>query len=269
MVSPAYIRYLYTNDRFKEVIESLEAAEVVPNSDIRPVSYQLAMMLWLSRFFPGLASAEHNLLEILRGINPLIWMLTGICVIILIILLTRLMQVRKVILVGCISLLGMITESVGILYYQVNNGVLYQNLGIFIMAFMAGLSLGSFIIKQSAREGLCRYRLSKYVGVLLIGGFIILNTGFTIGYHIPIFSGIIGTGLFLLFTGFLVSGTFAYASLQRVNNQNRVVSPLYASDLIGGSVGSILASLFLIPLFGLPGTTFLAALSAFLLLFLL
>jgi hypothetical protein len=58
----------------------------------------------------------------------------------------------------------------------------------------------------------------------------------------------------LLVDGFFVSGIFAFASLNKVSNQLEQVKPLYSADLIGGSLGSIAASLFLIPIMGLPAT---------------
>jgi len=58
----------------------------------------------------------------------------------------------------------------------------------------------------------------------------------------------------LLVDGFFVSGIFAFASLNKVSNQLEQVKPLYSADLIGGSLGSITASLFLIPIMGLPAT---------------
>jgi hypothetical protein len=43
-------------------------------------------------------------------------------------------------------------------------------------------------------------------------------------------------------------------------DQRPVVSPLYAADLLGGSLGSLAASLLLIPMLGLPASAALLAL---------
>ncbi len=74
--------------------------------------------------------------------------------------------------------------------------------------------------------------------------------------------GITVSALLLLACGFLVAAIFGYAGLHRRPDQRRIVSPLYASDLLGGCVGSLLASLLLIPLVGLPGTAVLMAIVA-------
>jgi ABC-type branched-subunit amino acid transport system permease subunit len=55
--------------------------------------------------------------------------------------------------------------------------------------------------------------------------------------------------------GFLVAGIFAYASIYKIQDQRNIISPLYAADLLGGSAGSLLGSLFLIPVLGLDVTT--------------
>jgi predicted membrane-bound spermidine synthase len=55
--------------------------------------------------------------------------------------------------------------------------------------------------------------------------------------------------------GFVVAGIFAYASLHEIEDQRNLISPLYAADLLGGSAGSLLGSLILIPLLGLDVTT--------------
>jgi hypothetical protein len=61
----------------------------------------------------------------------------------------------------------------------------------------------------------------------------------------------------LALTGFFVAAIFAFASLRDAGNQKRIIAPLYASDLVGGCVGAVLASLVLAPLAGLPMTAFL------------
>jgi predicted membrane-bound spermidine synthase len=61
----------------------------------------------------------------------------------------------------------------------------------------------------------------------------------------------------------VVGGVFAQASFASVADPARLVSPLYAADLLGGAAGGLLASLVLVPAFGLEGTAYgLAALGA-------
>jgi predicted membrane-bound spermidine synthase len=71
--------------------------------------------------------------------------------------------------------------------------------------------------------------------------------------------GLLTTGLLMLASGFLVAALFAYASLRRQPDQRSIVSPLYSADLLGGCAGSVLASLLLIPMLGLPASAVLMA----------
>jgi predicted membrane-bound spermidine synthase len=72
----------------------------------------------------------------------------------------------------------------------------------------------------------------------------------------------VSTGILLGASGFLVAAVFAYAGLYRAPDQRRIVSPLYAADLVGGCAGSLAASLVLIPLLGMTGAGLAAALCA-------
>ena len=49
------------------------------------------------------------------------------------------------------------------------------------------------------------------------------------------------------------------ANRLRVADQGAAVAPLYAADLLGGCLGALLGSLFLLPFLGLPATALLVA----------
>jgi hypothetical protein len=61
-------------------------------------------------------------------------------------------------------------------------------------------------------------------------------------------------GSLLFAAGFGVSAVFAAASLEPGSSQASRVSPLYAADLVGGCLGALAASLFLIPVLGMGGS---------------
>ena len=60
-----------------------------------------------------------------------------------------------------------------------------------------------------------------------------------------------------LVTGFLVAVTFAYTGLREPGEQSKSIVPLYAADLIGGGVGSLLAGILIVPIAGLDISAFL------------
>ena len=132
----------------------------------------------------------------------------------------------------------MVLEIILLLNYQMHNGILFQNIGLLIMGFMLGLASGSWIVDRIIR---------KFTGILLIISSIIIYL--LLGYLIN--SGNINTFFSsltaLIISGFLTSGIFAYASRYNVDDQKRIISSLYSSDLLGGLAGSVLANFIFIP----------------------
>ena len=148
LISPNYIRYLFTNDRFFKIRDLLKREKAQPNTDIRPVCYQYAFIIWLSKFFPRIAvvdpSSIMNKVFFKPPLSLLLWISLPI-----IFLLSRLMPtLRRVMLVAAAGFTGMVLETILILYYQVKHGVLYQDIGVLLMSFMAGLAVGAIIINR-------------------------------------------------------------------------------------------------------------------------
>ena len=71
-------------------------------------------------------------------------------------------------------------------------------------------------------------------------------------------AGLLGSGVLLLAAGATVGAALAWASLKS-DDPGRAGGSLYAADLIGGALGALLASLFLVPAFGLVVSAILVA----------
>jgi hypothetical protein len=99
--------------------------------------------------------------------------------------------------------------------------------------------------------------MSRRTGVCILAGFILLGAGTGLAVHFGTGAGLPATFLLLLATGFAVAATFAYTGLRRPEDQARSVIPLYAADLIGGGLGSLLAGLLMVPFAGLAVSAFL------------
>ncbi|MFA6110791.1 MAG: hypothetical protein WDA75_18685, partial [Candidatus Latescibacterota bacterium] len=231
-----------------------ELASVSPtaNSDSRPICYVLTQILWLSRFIPGLAVADTG------KTGP--WLRWGMLVVAAAWLGVLLAARRRegwsrvcwaAVAGGC----GMILEGALILGYQARQGALFRDLGILLTLFMAGLAAGVALL---AKSGSGRRRPNQ--------------TGLTLSLGLAGISGLVALvlspagpesavpyGVLLLATGLLTGGIFAYAARPEGADQAALVRPLYAADLLGGCLGSLAASLVLLPLLGLPGTALLAA----------
>jgi len=68
----------------------------------------------------------------------------------------------------------MVMETILILYYQVKHGVLYQDIGLLLMSFMAGLASGAFIINKAMLRRINNKKFSRWHGIALLIGFCIL-----------------------------------------------------------------------------------------------
>ncbi len=254
MVSGNYIRYLYGNDRFAEISQMLQTGPALPNTDARPSCYRFTMMIWLSKFIPEAAFLDASLPNLDQPlIWPALWYVFGF--VSLSLYLSRKWQLlRRSLLTVCAAFMGIALETSLMMYYQVKSGVLYQDIGLLLTAFMAGLAAGAWICDYSQRRCGKIHSPSYIPGILLLGGFILISTLVAWGIRMSAFSGLIACGLLMAAAGFLVSGIFAYAASQAAGDQRRIVGPLYAADLIGGCLGSAAVSLFLIPFAGLDVT---------------
>jgi hypothetical protein len=161
----------------------------------------------------------------------------------------------RVLLVAVVGFLGMILETILILYYQAKHGGLYQDIGILLMSFMAGLALGSLTIHRWLVGLTGQRKPVRWYGVGLLVGVGLLALIITTTITQSALSGLIPTVLLLVAAGFFVAGLFAYVNLYEIQDQKAMISSLYAADLIGGCAGTLLAGLILIPLAGLDVTT--------------
>jgi len=250
LVSPAYLEYLYTNDRFAETADLLAAAGAPVNSDVKPVCYQFTLLIWLAKFFPVLSWLEiprPDPADLVR--SPWAW-LTLVVLVGLLVASRRHFQLRRGLLAAVAGFSGMVLQTLVILNYQTGSGVLYQDLGLLLTLFMAGLTLGAASLDRLARSGSL-----SVMGALLLGLFVVLSAALAFLLSRGWAQGLPGTALLQVGCGFVVAALFAFASLHRQTDQHSVVSPLYAADLLGGSLGSLVASLFLVPVVGLVGAS--------------
>jgi spermidine synthase len=255
LISSNYIKYIFTNDRFFEIRDLLKKEKALPNTDIRPVCYQYAFIIWLSKFFPRIALVDPSSILDKGFLKPPLSLLLWISLPILFLLSRFLPAFRRIVLVTAAGFLGMVLETILILYYQVKHGALYQDIGLLLMSFMAGLALGAMIINRLMVRPIDSQKLPRWYGISLLIGFCLLCAFTETKITMSISAGLAQTSWLLAVAGFLVAGIFAYASLHEIEDQKKVISSLYSADLFGGCLGSLLSSLVLIPLVGMDVTT--------------
>ena len=258
LVTPEYINYIYKNDRFNEIAGLLDDSTASINTDIKPICYQYTLAIWLTKFSPGIEQWDFPTREITQTTK--FKMFLGIMIFMLILAGRKWKTFRRSFLVFIAGFQGMVLEIILLLNYQMHNGILFQNIGILIMGFMFGLASGSWIVNRI---------IKKYIGFLLITSSIIMY----LLLGVLISSGDINTFLYsliaLVISGFLTSGIFAFASRFNVQDQKRIISPLYSSDLLGGVAGSIIANFIFIPVLGFGITAQFMAFPSLLLFFFL
>jgi spermidine synthase len=254
LISKSYIEYLFTNDRYYKIRDLLHHEHAPANTDIRPVCYPYAIIIWLSQFYPRIALLDPFFV-IDRGFLKSSWVwLSGIGFIIFLLVIRVQPALKRIILVAAAGFTGMVLETILLLYYQVTHGVLYQDIGILMMSFMAGLAAGAMAIHKKMSDSMEHRPFKRLYGAFLLIGFCFLcaYTGITLTMGISL--GLAPISFLLGASGFAVGGIFAYASIHKVEDRIKVISPLYAADLIGGCVGCLLGSLIFIPLAGMDVT---------------
>jgi spermidine synthase len=250
LVNPQYINYIFTNDRFTEVQKLISSRINNINSDLQPVCYSYTISIWLSKFFPDFAYSKNLLTTISEMRNSMLLYIIVILIFGMIIIIRQFVGVRRFTLVFITGFIGMILEIILILLYQNKNGILFRDIGLLLMAFMAGLSLGSFFVDKLFMIMKNQIRSEVWLGRLLLTGFFFLVFIVYLSIKHDLMSNLSIISIALLVNGIFVSGIFAFASLYQITNQQIVVRKLYTADLIGGCLGSLLASLILIPIYG-------------------
>ncbi len=252
LVSADYLRYVYTNDRFFRMERLLASGAAPVNTDVQPICYQYTLMIWLSKLMPSFNSFDLSFLDLSKYRRSILWWLIGLSFLFLCMSRTR-WRLRRAVLAGIAGFAGMVLETAVILYFQTKNGILYQDVGILLTGFMAGLASGAFLIPRVDT------RPRKSTGVCLFLALAILSAFIGIEFDLGKGAGLAWSLLMLFMTGFLLAGIFSYASMRNTRDQREVITPMYSADLLGGCIGSVLTSLYLVPVAGLDTTAYLMA----------
>jgi spermidine synthase len=266
MVTARYVAYLYSNDRFTEIETLLARRRAPPNTDANAASYQATSIFWLSKFVPSFARLDLTGTADAYGWSaPRSWLLLALGAAIAVFWRWRRWP-RRSLLVGVAAFAGMTIETLLLLHYQLKHGVMFQDLGILLMSVMAGLAAGAWLGDPRSRSA--RVRRAVFPQRLFLGGLAVLAILVSIGIRTGYGAGFLAIAIMLFAAGVAVAGVFACASVgdsrqtsptcptspTRPFDQRRLVSPLYAADVLGGCLGSVAASLLLVPLLGLPLT---------------
>jgi spermidine synthase len=279
LVTPAYLRYLFLNDR-RLVLNRLRDAGAAPNSDARPIAYQIAAATWLAKFFPGLLGVEAGRFtagdgsdfEAARlraerfggsavagrrredprdGIDGRV-LAAGVVAVVFALARWR-RRVRAALLAGVAGFSGMVLETVLLLAYQARSGALFERLGILLMLFMVGLAIGAWSVGRLLSRRHRPNHVHRTTAGLLAASAVF--GALTVALQAASAAmGLVLTGVMLCGVGATVAGVFACAAVSATDAGSAAPGRLYGADLAGGALGSLVAGLALVPMAGLLPT---------------
>jgi spermidine synthase len=270
-VNEYYLPYRLYQERIEYIRNILEDIKPKINHDLYPVCYYFDMVLWGEEFSQG----TERLLNILSRIN-ILYLLLGMVMVFIILWLISICKKQVIIGVpagvffaGCGS---MVIEIVLIIGFQILFGYIYHMIGIIIAGFMLGLTAGTWYMNNKvayinrARLLIIYSVLEIAIGIylfLLPGIFLLLRAvSYELLIHIfiqilfPILTAIAGMIIGLIFP--LANQIYMLYSSSKPSRAGGI---LYAMDLTGACIGSLIASIITIPVFGIPNTCILFGLS--------
>jgi spermidine synthase len=266
-VTPAYLKYLLSTDRFSSVQQELGIVGGWRiNEDLHPICYYYDMILWLSRFYPRL----HSVFNAATPNNSLItiigWMIVPL------VLLVGMARWRPrwamPVVVAGTGFSQLTLEMVIIFAFQVLHGSVYGKVSLIITAFMAGLAVGGIIGSRllGRARGDCRFAQRVLGGVQL--AIVVLSACLALmlvqSIYLPTWSYL----LLALLSGSLSGLAFPLGvGLTEIDSRYfwsiDAAGVLYGTDLLGGCLGALLGATLFIPLLGIPQTCMLVVLVAF------
>ncbi|UCF61823.1 MAG: fused MFS/spermidine synthase [Anaerolineaceae bacterium] len=237
------------------------------NQDLHPVGLYYGISYWHALFSPQLTGIFSRLGRL--NLWALILPIAGISLIMFLIIRLTGKGDRAVIplVIAVTGFTGMTIDIMMIFAFQSLYGYVYHWIGLFITAFMAGLSLGGLLMTRRLSTIVREKRvLLSLEGSMVIFWIIIpiILYNLYVNFTSALISGW-AQGLLLILNavgGFLVGSQFPLANKMLLDGRDKLKGSagiLYASDLVGAFVGSIVVSVVLIPVIGMIRTCLLAA----------
>ncbi|MEK7812903.1 MAG: hypothetical protein AAB296_04005, partial [Candidatus Desantisbacteria bacterium] len=265
-VNEHYLPYRFYPERMEYLRESLD--RVVPriNHDLYPVCYYFDIALWGEEFSQG-TEGTKRLFRILFDIKP--WQfLFGIVLLAAIFMLMfrnrRACIPAGVFISGCS---GIVIEMVLIIGFEMLFGYMYHLIGMIIAGFMVGIAGGTWLM-NSRVDKIKNRMLSYSLLQSAIAMYLFLTPVIFLSLRLisdkPLIQGLI-PGLFFILTalaGILVGLIFPIAN--KIHSEHTRYSStaeglpsggiMYAMDMGGACVGSLIAAVLTIPVFGITWT---------------
>lgn len=261
-ISEAYLPHLLLPYRVAQLVERIQQEDAPVNRDFLPVGYYTGLVLWDTHFRTSLKSV----FQWLRGLSfwYVLAVMGGVMVLMFGISLyrrsrgesSRSMAVRTAIFTVGAAEIGI--EILMILGFQVVFGVAYGWVAMIVTAFMVGLALGARLVPAD-RVGMRTFVVIQVCVVLVpvVMWLMVIQSRALMGF--PPWVGGVLFGIGAMVAGGLGGAQFPVATALLVNRDGskkssaRIGGGLYALDLLGSSLGALVISAFVVPLWGLGG----------------
>ena len=260
LLTREHLEYKLRPERVEMVLAYLETGSADVNSDMRPVAVYHDLALW-----NFMSNPQTSILFSIPSRVDIWWIIAFLTLMSLALLMVRdkLRPGAPVLFaVFTTGLTGMTLSIIMMYSYQALLGYLYQELGVLAAAFMFGLALGGWFMGQRISKHdvdvttLIKTELAVVVCSLLTP---ISLSFLSSSVSKSVIHSLVRLMLPLLncAVGFFVGLEFPLAGRLLLRNRDRVggvAGTLYASDLLGACIGSLLSSVWLIPLHGVMET---------------
>jgi len=235
-----------------------------PNTDLVPAAYFQATLHWLAATSPAMARGLDHLGRRSSGRG---WIAAAAALplaLLLALLLRRVGRSPAGVALAMAGMAGISLQLSLLLFCQEERGVIYHEVGALVTAFMAGMAAGAHAGALLVRRWPARalnLSLAGCAAAALIVMAMMLSTVTAGGGDSPL-----SLSPFLAVTalvGMAVGACYAPAAAVLTRNKTMTSGPAtayaYAWDLAGAAAGALVASVFLLPVLGLPQTSLLCA----------
>ncbi len=242
---------------------------ILANRDLRPICYFYDMIHWTAQYQPRVKMLFLKLSRLNLGVIFGFLALIGFGLSI-VVTRSRGQGTKRAAILPAVLVCGwteMTLEIVVILAFQIFYGFLYEKIGMIIAGFMIGLVGGSWTITRLLRTlkrplrklaivqgGLIFYSLALLAVIMVLRGLPNISKSFlTIEILFPLLTALAG------FLGGLHFPLANHAFLAEHTEVGRTAGLINGIDLLGSSVGALLAGIVILPILGIPKTLYFVA----------
>ncbi len=253
--SEYFSKYMYSElmlpERIQFITNTLESVQDYRiNTDTHPVTYYFDLLLW-NRFLHG----DNRFFSSIT--RTWIFVIGSLAVgILLIIILVRRRQIEKrdrnalAIIIACAGMIGMALNLLFLLNFQETFGSIYEMLGAMSAVSMLGLALGAMFIVRITQKHKMKFIL---LVVLIALVSIVLSLPQLLHLLLRMHS-MPFTFIITMFCSGLIGMLFGIVN-RLFPHHTTDLGSVYAYDVLGSSVGALLACSVLLPVLGIQEMT--------------